>query len=259
MDIEKFKQWRPEFKDADFILENGKYICGYEVEKMSKSKHNVQNPDLLIESYGSDTLRLYEMFLGPLETHKPWDTKGIEGVYRFIKKLWRLYHDESNNFDISDEKASKEELKVLHKTIKKVNDDIERFSFNTAVSTFMICVNELSELKCNKREILEPLTILISSYAPHIAEELWSLLGNKKSITKAEYPEFNKDFIAENTFTYPVSFNGKMRFKLELPIDMPKDEIEKTVLGAEDAQKWIAGKTPRKIIVVPKRIINVVV
>ncbi|MCD4773003.1 MAG: class I tRNA ligase family protein [Bacteroidales bacterium] len=259
LNIDEFKKWRSEYNDVKFILEDGKYICGWEVEKMSKSKHNVQNPDYLIDEYGADTLRLYEMFLGPLETHKPWDTKGIEGVFRFIKKLWRLYHNESNNFDVSDAKASKEELKVLHKTIKKIKDDIERFSFNTAVSTFMICVNELSDLKCNKREILEPLAILVSSYAPHIAEELWSLLGNEKSITKAKYPEFNKDFVAENTFTYPVSFNGKMRFKLELPVDMPKDEIEKAALEAKEAQKWIEGKTPRKIIVVPKRIINIVV
>ena len=259
LNINEFKKWRPEYNNAEFILEDGKYLCGWEIEKMSKSKHNVQNPDLLIEEYGADTLRLYEMFLGPLETHKPWDTKGIEGVFRFIKKLWRLYHDELNNFNVSNAKATKEELKILHKTIKKIKDDIERFSFNTAVSNFMICVNELTDLKCSKREILEPLAILISSYAPHIAEELWSLLGNKTSITQAEYPKFNKDFITENTFTYPVSFNGKMRFKLELPVDMPKEKIEKTVLEAEEAQKWIGGKTPKKIIVVNKRIINIVI
>ncbi len=259
LNIDDFKKWRSEYNDAEFILEDGKYVCGWEIEKMSKSKHNVQNPDHLIEEYGADTLRLYEMFLGPLETHKPWDTKGIEGVYRFIKKLWRLYHDKSNNFSVSDAKPSKEELKVLHKTIKKIQEDTERFSFNTAVSTFMICVNELSDLKCNKKEILEPLAILVSSYAPHIAEELWSLLGNDKSITYAKYPEFNKEYIAENTFNYPVSFNGKMRFKLKLPVDMPKDEIEKAVLEAKEAQKWIAGKTPRKIIVVQGRIINIVI
>ncbi|MCK4407747.1 MAG: leucine--tRNA ligase, partial [Bacteroidales bacterium] len=229
------------------------------VEKMSKSKHNVQNPDDLIEKYGADTLRLYEMFLGPLEYHKPWDIKGIEGVFRFIRKLWRLYHDENNNFKVSDEEPTKDELKILHKTIKKVQGDIERFSFNTAVSAFMICVNELSNLKCNKRAILQELAILISPYAPHIAEELWHLLGNTESITYATFPEFREEYIKENTFTYPVSFNGKMRFKLDLPVDMPNKEIEKAVLLAEESQKWIAGKTPKKVIIVPKKIINIVI
>ena len=229
------------------------------VEKMSKSKHNVQNPDELIEKYGADTLRLYEMFLGPLEYHKPWDIKGIEGVFRFIRKLWRLYHDENNNFKVSDEEPTKDELKILHKTIKKVQGDIERFSFNTAVSAFMICVNELSNLRCNKRAILHELTILISPYAPHIAEELWHLLGNTESITYATFPEFREEYIKENTFTYPVSFNGKMRFKLDLPVDMPNKEIEKAVLLAEESQKWIAGKTPKKVIIVTNKIINIVI
>lgn len=259
LDTEGFKKWRPEFEDAEFILEDGKYNCGHEVEKMSKSKHNVQNPDALIEKYGADTLRLYEMFLGPLEYHKPWDTKGIEGVFRFIKKLWRLYHDENNNFLVSDAEPTKDELKVLHKTIKKIKDDIERFSFNTAVSTYMICVNELSDLKCNKRTILSELSILISSYAPHLAEELWNLLGNQDSITYQQFPEFKEEYVKENTFAYPVSFNGKMRFKLELPIDTPKEEVEKAVLEAEEAQKWLDGKVPKKVIVVPRKIVNVVV
>ncbi|NOX47840.1 MAG: leucine--tRNA ligase [Chlorobi bacterium] len=266
LDTEAFKKWRPEFKDAEFILEGlsgdkagGKYICGWEVEKMSKSKHNVVNPDELIERYGADTFRLYEMFLGPLENHKPWDTKGIEGVYRFMKKLWRLFYDENANYIVTDEKPDNKGLKILHQTIKKIEQDITRFSFNTAVSAFMICVNELSELKCHKKEILEKLVILLSSYAPHISEELWEKLGNAGSITYTAFPEFNEEFVKENTFEYPVSFNGKMRFKLELPVDLPKDEIEKTAIGHEKAQKWIEGKQIRKVIVVPKKIINVVV
>jgi leucyl-tRNA synthetase len=259
LDIESFKHWRAEFADAEFILEDGKYHCGYEVEKMSKSKHNVQNPDALIEKYGADTLRLYEMFLGPLENHKPWNTKGIEGVFRFIKKLWKLYFDTDGKLNISDEEPTKEELKVLHKTIKKVADDIERFSFNTTVSSFMICVNELTDLKCNKQSILADLSKLISPYAPHLAEELWSILGNTETISYQPFPEFKEEYIKENSYSYPVSFNGKMRFKIDLPIDMPKDEIEKAVLNAEEAQRWIEGKTIQKIIVIPNKIVNVVV
>lgn len=259
LDVEAFRKWRPEFNDAEFILEDGKYVCGWEIEKMSKSKHNVQNPDELIEKYGADTLRIYEMFLGPLEYHKPWDTKGIEGVFRFIKKLWRLYQDHDGNFRISDEEPSKDELKVLHRTIKKVREDIERFSFNTAVSTFMICVNDLSDLACSKKSVLEPLAILLSPYAPHIAEELWQLLGHDESIAEQKYPEWDGQYLVESTFLYPVSFNGKLRFKLEFPVDMGKEEIEKAVLETEDAQKWLQGKAPKKVIVVPKRIINVVV
>jgi len=259
LDVDAFRQWQAEFKDAEFILEDGKYICGWDIEKMSKSKHNVVNPDELIEHYGADTLRLYEMFLGPLEYHKPWDTKGIEGVFRFLKKLWRLYFNDQDDIAVVDEEASDEELKVLHKTIKKVRADIERFSFNTAVSAFMICVNELTELNCRKRSIVEPLVILLAPYAPHISEELWRLLGHKETISQANYPEWDDKYLAEDTFTYPVSFNGKLRFKLELPIDMPKDEVEKAVLSAEDAKKWIEGKTPKKVIVVPQKIINIVI
>lgn len=259
LDIEAFKKWLPENANAEFILEDGKYICGYEIEKMSKSKHNVQNPDDLIEKYGADTLRLYEMFLGPIEQDKPWDIKGIEGVFRFLKKMWRLYFDEENQLLVNDEKATEAELKILHKTIKKVRGDIERFSFNTGVSAFMICVNELTEHKCHKREILEPLAILIEPYAPHLAEELWSRLGHEGSISRIDFPEYDEKYLKENTFTYPVSFNGKMRFKLELPVDMDKAEIEKAVLNAQEAQRWLEGKTVRKIIVVPKRIVNVVV
>ncbi|MCK5839206.1 MAG: class I tRNA ligase family protein, partial [Bacteroidales bacterium] len=259
LDTEAFKNWLPEYKEAEFILEDGKYVCGHEVEKMSKSKHNVQNPDALIERYGADTLRLYEMFLGPLEQDKPWDTNGIEGVFRFLKKLWRLYFDDDDNFIVTEDKPSTEELKSLHKTIKKVTSDIERFSFNTGVSAFMICVNELNDLGCHKKEILEPLAILLSPYAPHITEEIGKAMGYKNSISTVEYPVFNEEYLTENNFEYPVSFNGKMRFKISLPVNMTKQDIEKAALEAEDAQKWIEDKTVRKVIVVPNRIINIVV
>ena len=259
LDIEAFKNWREEYNDAEFILEDGKYVCGWEVEKMSKSKYNVQNPDDLIERYGADTFRLYEMFLGPIESHKPWDTHGIEGVFRFMRKFWKLYHNEQNEFDVSDVEPTKAELKILHQTIKKVADDIERFSFNTTVSQFMICTNELTDLKCHKRSILEPLTVLISSYAPHIAEELWENFGHKESIATAEFPEFKEEYVKENNFAYPISFNGKMRFKMELPIDMNPKQVEEAVLANPDAEKWLQGKTPKKVIVVPKRIVNVVI
>jgi leucyl-tRNA synthetase len=230
-----------------------------EVEKMSKSKYNVVNPDDLIHKYGSDTLRLYEMFLGPLEQSKPWDTKGIEGVFRFIRKFWRLFHDKENEFAVSDGDPTNEELKILHRTIKKIQDDIERFSFNTAVSNFMICVNELSDLKCNKKAILEPLTILIASYAPHLAEELWQNLEHNESISHATFPEFNEGYLVENTFDYPVSFNGKTRFLLTLPLGMPDIEVELAVREARESQKWLESKTIRKIIIVQGKIINVVI
>ncbi len=259
LDIEEFIKWQPQFAGSAFILEDDKYLCGWEVEKMSKSKYNVQNPDDLIEKYGADTLRLYEMFLGPLEQSKPWDTNGIEGVFRFMRKLWRLFHDFENNFVVNDSPPTPAELKVLHKTIRKIQEDTERFSFNTSVSTFMICVNELSELKCNNRSILSDLTVLISSYAPHIAEEFWSLLGNTGSVTLATFPVYNEGFTIENTFKYPVSFNGKMRFVLDLPLGITVTEIEKAVLDAPESAKWLEGKTPKKIIVVPGKIVNVVV
>jgi len=259
LNTEGFKAWRKEFADAEFILEDGKYICGWEVEKMSKSKHNVQNPDALIDRYGADTLRLYEMFLGPLEQDKPWDTNGIEGVFRFLKKLWRLYFNMDDQLVVTNESASAEELKVLHKTIKKINEDIERFSFNTGVSAFMICVNELNELQCHKREILEPLVILLEPYAPHVAEELWYSLGYHESVSTADFPQYDEKYLKEASFQYPVSFNGKVRFKLELPADMGVKEIEQAVLASEDAKKWMEDKPLRKIIVVPKRIINIVI
>ncbi len=258
LDIEAFRQWQPHLKDAKFILEDGKYICGWEVEKMSKSKHNVVNPDDLINHYGADTFRLYEMFLGPLESHKPWDTKGIEGVYRFMKKLWRLFYDENARLVLTDEIPDSRELKILHQTIRKVQDDIERFSFNTAVSQFMICVNELTELKCHKKEILRDLVVLLSPYAPHIAEELWEVSGNGPSVSYAKFPVFRQEFIQENSFEYPVSFNGKMRFKLELPKDMTVQQVEQTVLADERSLKWTEGKQIRKVIIVPNKIINIV-
>jgi leucyl-tRNA synthetase len=259
LDTDAFKNWNPEYKDAEFVLEEGKYICGYAVEKMSKSLYNVVNPDVIIDQYGADTLRMYEMFLGPLEMSKPWDTNGIDGVHKFLRKFWRLFHNDQNDFIVSDDRANDKELKVLHKTIKKIQEDIERFSFNTSISAFMICANELTEIKCNKKEILEPLLILLSSFAPHIAEELWELSGNKESITQAVFPEYKEKYLQESTFEYPVSFNGKMRFKIELPMDINPKEAEEQVLAHESAQKWLDGKTPRKVIFVPKKIINIVI
>ncbi|MFH1295972.1 MAG: leucine--tRNA ligase [Bacteroidota bacterium] len=259
LDIAAFKKWRSDLADANFILEEDKYICGYAVEKMSKSLYNVVNPDQIIEEYGADTLRLYEMFLGPLEQSKPWDTHGIEGVFRFIKKVWRLYHDEHGQFRVTDETPVAEELRILHRTIKKVQEDIERFSFNTAVSAFMICVNELSDLKCCNRAVLTDLAIILSPYAPHLAEELWSRLGHTESITKASYPVYNEEYLVQNTFEYPISFNGKLRFKLTLSLDLTPSDIEKTVLEAPESEKWLQGNPPKKIIVVPKKIVNVVV
>lgn len=263
LDIEAFKQWREEFKNAEFILEKDVFICGSEVEKMSKSKWNVINPDDMIEKYGADCFRLYEMFLGPLELAKPWNTNGITGTSNFIRKLWKLYHKQDANhglvFDVSGEKATKAELKILHKTIKKAAEDIERFSFNTSVSTFMICVNELTDLKCNKREILEPLAIIISPYAPHIAEELWQLLGHSESITKARFPEFNEEYLIESEFSYPVSVNGKTKTNLQLPLSFSKEQVESEVLKSEEVVKLLKGQSPKKVIVVHGRIINIVV
>lgn len=259
LNLEGFKNWRPDLADAEFILEDGKYICGWEVEKMSKSKYNVVNPDDIIERYGADTLRLYEMFLGPLEQFKPWNTNGIDGVRKFLGKLWRLFHNGQGEFEVSDAAPSKDELKSLHKTIKKAEEDIERYSFNTSVSTFMICVNELSALKCNNRAVLQDLLVIISPYAPHITEELWSLLGHETSIVDATYPEFKEEYLKEDDIEYPVMINGKMRTKLQLSADMSKDEIEAAALADETVQKWLEGKPPKKVIVVPKKIVNLVV
>lgn len=258
LDTEAFKNWRPEFSDAQFELEDGKYICGDEVEKMSKSKYNVQTPDELVDKFGADTLRCYEMFLGPLEQAKPWDTQGINGVHNFLRRFWNLSHS-NGQLSVSDEAADKKALKSLHKTIQKVEEDIKRYSFNTVVSALMICVNELNEQKCNNREVIQDLTIILSPYAPHIAEELWNELGNTESISKATYPTFNPDYLVEDSTVYPVSFNGKMRFQLEVPRETPKDEVEKLALGDDRAAKWLEGKTIRKVIVVPGKIVNVVV
>ena len=259
LDIEKFKKWSPDYKNAEFILEDGKYICGSEIEKMSKSLYNVVNPDVIIENYGADTLRLYEMFLGPIDQSKPWNTNGIDGVSKFLRKFWRLFFDKKGNFKVTDDEPTINELKILHKTIKKAEDDIERLSFNTSVSHFMICVNELSSFNCSKRAILEPLTIIISPYAPHICEELWALLGHAESITRANYPNYLQEYIKEDTFEYPVSVNGKLRTKINFNVDTPREDMEKQVMASETIQKWLEGKEPKKIIIVPQKIINVVI
>jgi leucyl-tRNA synthetase len=258
LDLDAFRKWREEFASAEFILEEGKYFCGNEVEKMSKSKWNVVSPDTIIEQYGADCLRMYEMFLGPIEQSKPWNTNGITGVFSFLRKYWRL-HFRENEFHISNEPATSAELKTLHKTIKKITDDMERFSFNTSISTFMICVNELTELKCNKESILKPLAILLAPFAPHIAEEIWHRMGNNRSITTEPYPLFDEKYLVENEFEYPVSINGKTRFKINLALNLTKEQVEKAVVEAEEMEKWLQGSSPKKVIVVPGRIVNVVV
>ncbi len=253
LDIEKFRQWRPEFANAQFELEDGKYVCGWEIEKMSKSMYNVQNPDDLVSRYGADTLRLYEMFLGPVEQAKPWDTNGIEGVFRFLKKFWKLFENRTEGA------ADKAALKVLHQTIKKITDDIERFSFNTAVSTFMICVNDLSGMESVSVEVLEKLAVLIAPFAPHIAEELYHQLGHEESVCVAEWPEYDPQMLVQDSFTYPVSFNGKMRFTLELPVGISQEEAVAAVKADRVGQKWLDGKEPKRVIFVPNKIINVVI
>ncbi len=258
LDLEAFKHWMPDFADAEFVLEDGQYVCGWEVEKMSKSKYNVQNPDDLVEKYGADTLRMYEMFLGPIEMAKPWDTNGIEGVFRFIKKFWKLFNGANGEWSVSEEEPTRAEYKILHKTIKKIEEDNEKFSFNTAISAFMICANELADAKCNKRKVLEPLCVLMSAYAPHITEELWSQLGHTTSIVNATFPTYDESYMQESEFTYPVSFNGKMRLKLSFPVTAGPKEIEPVLMENADVQKWLGGATPKKIIIVPKRIINIV-
>ncbi len=259
LDTDAFRAWRPDYKDAEFLLEDGRYVCGWAVEKMSKSMFNVVNPDDIVERYGADTLRLYEMFLGPLEQSKPWDTNGIDGVNRFIKKLWGLFF-KGDDCLVNDEKPTAEALKAIHKLIKKVTGDIESFSFNTSVAAFMICVNELNAANCHSREVLEQLLIVLAPFAPHVAEELWhSALGHDTTINDASWPEWNEEYLKENSVNYAVSFNGKARFNIQVPADMPRDEVEKLALGHESSAKWLDGKTVRKIIVVPGKIVNIVV
>ena len=258
LDVEAFKNWRPEYNNAEFILENGKYICGWAVEKMSKSMFNVVNPDVIIERYGADTLRMYEMFLGPLEQSKPWDTNGIDGCHRFIRKMWNMFTDKEGNLNVSDDAPTKDELKSIHKLIKKVTEDIENFSYNTSVAAFMICVNELSGLKCNKRQVLSDLVKLIAPFAPHIAEELWQALGNQTTVCDAEWPKYDESYLKEDSITYSISFNGKTRFTLDFPADATQQQIQDAVLANEKAQGYINGQTIRKVIVVPRKIVNIV-
>lgn len=257
LDLDAFKAWRPEFANAEFVLEDGKYICGWAVEKMSKSYHNVVNPDVMVDKYGADTLRMYEMFLGPLELSKPWDTNGVDGVHRFLRKVWNLFY-KGEEFALIDEQPTKEELKSLHKLIKKVSGDIETFSFNTSVSAFMICVNELTSAKCSKKAILQELLVLLAPFAPFVSEELWHALGNTISICDAKWPVFNEEYLIEDSFKYGVAFNGKVRFELEFSAEAVQAEVEKVVLNHELAQKWLDGKTPKKVVFVPKKMINVV-
>ena len=259
MDINAFKGWREDFRNAEFILENDKYICGHEIEKMSKRWYNVVNPDDVVGKYGADTMRLYEMFLGPLEVSKPWNTNGIDGTYKFLRKLWRLFYGEHGVWQVSTEKPSPAEYKTLHKSIKKIREDLERFSFNTPVSEFMICVNALQDLKCHKHEILQDFIKLLAPYAPHITEELWHVLGNSGSIHHADFPTCNEAYLIEDSFEYPVQVNGKLRVQIALPIDMSKEDIEKAVLENETVQKYLEGNLPKKVVVVPKKIVNVVI
>ena len=258
LDIEKFREWRPEFKDAEFILENGKYICGWSIEKMSKSMFNVVNPDDIVERYGADTLRLYEMFLGPVEASKPWDTNGIDGVNRFLKRLWALFY-KGETMQLTDEKPSAEALKSVHKLIKKVTGDIETFSYNTSVAAFMICVNELTSMKCRAREVYEPLVVLLAPFAPHIAEELWHVLGHDTTVCDAEWPTWNEEYLKESMVKYTVLFNGKPRYNIEVPAGTAQDEVQRIALSDAGAERWLDGKQPKKVIVVPNKIVNVVV
>ena len=259
LDTEAFKNWRPDFKDAEFIMANGKYITGSRLEKMSKRYFNVVNPDDVVEKYGADTFRMYEMFLGPIDQDKPWDTKGIEGVHRFLKKLWRLFQDEQKGLIVTNDKATKEELKALHKAIRKIEEDTERFSFNTAISAFMVGVNELTDLKCRKREILEPLLILLAPYAPHISEELWHQLGHETTILDSTFPKFEQQYVTETTKEYPVSINGKMRTLINIDLDAVQEQVQEMVLANDVVQRWMEGKPMKKFIFVKGKMINIVI
>ena len=259
LDIDAFRAWRPEYANAEFILENGKYICGWAVEKMSKSMFNVVNPDIIVEKYGADTLRMYEMFLGPIEQSKPWDTNGIDGCHRFLRKLWGMFFDKNDNLVITDEEPTKEELKSLHKLIKKTTEDIPAFSYNTTVSAFMICLNELTALKCNKKSVLEKIIVVLSPFAPHICEELWEIIGHDTTVCDAEWPEYNEEYLKEDTIKYTISFNGKARFTMDFAADATNADIEAAVLANENSQKYIDGKPIRKVIIVPKKIVNIVI
>ena len=259
LDIEAFKSWRADYASAEFILEDGKYICGTRLEKMSKRYFNVVNPDDVVAKYGADTFRMYEMFLGPIEMSKPWDTKGIEGVYRFIRKFWRLFYDEQKGKIWNDDAPTPAELKVLHRTIKKVEEDTERFSLNTSVSAFMVCVNELHDLGCHKRAVLEPLLVLLNPFAPHVTEELWRQLGNNTSTLDADYPRYNAQYLVESSKEYPVSVNGKLRTQINMDLELSQPEVEQIVLSNAIVQKWLEGKPPKKIIYVKNKMVNVVV
>ncbi|MGL5273112.1 MAG: class I tRNA ligase family protein, partial [Phocaeicola sp.] len=259
LDTEAFKAWRPEFNNAEFILEDGKYICGWAVEKMSKSMYNVVNPDMIVDKYGADTLRMYEMFLGPVEQSKPWDTNGIDGVHRFLKKLWNLFYNRDGEFLPEAIEPTKEELKSIHKLIKKISFDIENFSYNTSISAFMICVNELTAQKSKNKEMFNLLITLLAPFAPHLSEELWEALGNENSVCDATWPICNEEYLKEDTINYTISFNGKARFTLAFAADADNKTIEESVLNHEQAQKWIEGKTPKKVIIVPRKIVNIVI
>ena len=259
LDLEAFKKWRPEYENAEFILEDGKYICGWAVEKMSKSMFNVVNPDMIVEKYGADTLRLYEMFLGPVEASKPWDTNGIDGCHRFLKKLWGLFFSRDGQFLPTDEEPTAEQLKSIHKLIKKVTRDIEHFSYNTSISAFMICVGELQQMKCHSKVVLQDLVVLISPFAPHVAEELWHQLGNETTVCDAKWPEFNEKYLVESSMQLTISFNGKARYQKTFPVDADNETIKNEVLADEKSQKYLEGKQVVKVIVVPKKIVNVVI
>ena len=258
LDVEAFRRWRPDYQDAEFILEDGKYICGWAVEKMSKSMYNVVNPDYIVDKYGADTLRLYEMFLGPISQSKPWDSNGIDGCFRFLRRLWNLFFTSDGSMAVTDDEPTKENLKTLHKLIRKVSEDIEEFSYNTSIPAFMVAVGELAQQKCRSRRVMEPLVVLLSPFAPHVCEELWHLMGHTTTVCDATWPHWDEAYLKEDTVTMPVSFNGKTRFTIDVPADAPKEVVEQAALDAEQAARYLEGMQVVKVIVVPGRIVNVV-